>query len=149
MLLSEMFDRVLQWEWDDENDDSYIVASFYVDEDVVYNVAFEKDMTGSWIISFGRSERGGRDAPKNNITGTGQELAIFGTVIDIVRNFIADNDPDEMSFDAKKSEPSRVALYNRMLKMFPEDQWYTEVTELSNTIYYTIMTKEKYQHATQ
>lgn len=148
MKLNEVFDKVLPWEWekDDEN-----TAVFTVD-DAEYNVEFGKDMVDSWVISFGRTELGSRrsiSSAKTNITGTGNQHAIFATVIDIIKNFIDEVNPDEMSFTAKKSEPSRIALYNRMMKMFPKDKWYTEITELTDSVYYTIMTREKWQHATQ
>ena len=142
-----MFDKVLPWEWDDkESSDTHMEAEFYID-DALYVIDFQVDSIGAWDISFGRSEKRGRAPPQTEITGSGQSMAVFGTVVDIVRAFIADVDPDEMSFTAKNSEPSRVALYKRMMKMFPEDKWYTEVTELTNATHYTIMTKEKWQHA--
>ena len=146
MLLKEMFDNILPWEWDDaQTSGTHMEASFVVG-DLLYGIEFQVDSIGAWDIQFGSSERGGQAAPKNNITGTGQSMAVFATVVDIVKNFIDEVDPDEMSFTAKKSEPSRVALYNRMLKMFPKDKWYTEVTEMTVSVHYTIMTKAKWEH---
>ena len=58
--------------------------------------------------------RGENDQPKDDITGTGDSRKVFGTVINIVKDYVGQNQPDILLFAADNSEPSRVRLYNML-----------------------------------
>jgi hypothetical protein len=51
------------------------------------------------------------------VTGQGDASSIFATVFTAIREYIANNSPDFITFDAK--EPSRQKLYNRMVTRLP------------------------------
>jgi len=75
----------------------------------------------SWDISFQRSE-------KQSVTGEGDQMKVFATVIDAIQQFIKKQDPDEFSFIADKAvrnddaDPkelqSREKLYSRLVKKY-------------------------------
>ena len=56
-----------------------------------------------------------------NITGTGQEYAVFSTVIDIMKDYQSSANVDWWAFTAK--EPSRKKLYDRMIKRFSSEYY--------------------------
>lgn len=51
---------------------------------------------------------------RTDIEDTGDARRVFATVIDIVKNYVAENKPKEIVFTA--SEPSRIRLYNALVK---------------------------------
>ncbi len=55
--------------------------------------------------------RGQGDEHKLGITGKGDSRKIFGTVINIVKDYVNKNNPKKIYFLADNSEPSRVKLY--------------------------------------
>ena len=146
MRLNEIFDKALPWEWDKNPSDTNMVAFFQVD-DAEYNVEFDSSMEGQWGFDFGRSES--NNSPVSEITGTGNQYAVFATVVDIVKEFISQNDPNHIVFSADRNEPSRIKLYNRMLKMFPKDKYDVKITNEADSAYYDVTKKGVQQHATQ
>ena len=58
--------------------------------------------------------RGKGDEHKTRLTGTGDSRKIFGTVIQIVKDFVAKNNPRTLLFTAMNNEPSRVKLYKML-----------------------------------
>jgi hypothetical protein len=58
--------------------------------------------------------RGENNQPKDDITGTGDSRKVFGTVINIVKDYVGQKQPDILLFAADNSEPSRVRLYNML-----------------------------------
>lgn len=143
----EVFNKVLPWEWDDsETSDHHMTAYFQVD-DADYNVEFESSMENQWGFDFGRSV--GKNAPVSTITGTGKQYAVFSTVVDIVKDFIRQIDPDQLVFSAARDEPSRVKLYDRMVKMFPKDRYDINVSDVQDSSHYYITKKTDRQSAAQ
>lgn len=53
---------------------------------------------------------------KNNITGGGNALEVFGTVLKFIKDINKKLSLDILTFDADKTEPSRVKLYKTMAK---------------------------------
>ena len=49
---------------------------------------------------------------KDTITGTGDSRKVFGTVINIVKDYVSKHQPNILLFAADSNEPSRVKLYN-------------------------------------
>jgi hypothetical protein len=77
--------------------------------------------------------RGENNQPKDDISGTGDSIKVFGTVIKIVKDYAEQNNPKEIYFLADNSEPSRVKLYkafaNRAAQVLPN---YQSLSPLSN-----------------
>jgi len=79
-------------------------------------------------VSFGRSPVRPAGEPKSSvgqsfhITGSGDQWAVFGFVVAAMK--VAINNAEEyampaFTFSAFQSEPSRIKLYRRLLKLFP------------------------------
>jgi|TARA_R110001606_G_scaffold44941_3_gene117207 hypothetical protein len=72
-----------------------------------------------WEILFKRSG-------STDVTGEGDQMKVFATVIDAIRQFIDQADPDEFFFSADKSSgesdtkemESREKLYSRLVKRY-------------------------------
>ena len=115
--LNELFDSSAKFRID-VNGDTRWEGSFKIGE-VPYGVSLTKfnPESNSWELVFGiktkYAEKHGMD-PLGN-TGTGSSLAVFGTVINAVRKFVAKKNPDFIVFTGDKST-NKDALYTRMLK---------------------------------
>lgn len=83
---------------------------FTTDEGTDYKVTVK----GINKVEVSFMARGENDQPKDNITGTGDSLKVFGTVINIVKDYVSQNQPNIIMFTADNSEPSRVRLYNTL-----------------------------------
>jgi predicted nucleotidyltransferase len=75
-----------------------------------YKVMFKGDKKVE--VSF--MARGENDQPKDDITGTGDSRKVFGTVINIVKDYVGQHQPDILMFAADNNEPSRIRLYNML-----------------------------------
>lgn len=83
---------------------------FITDAGTDYKVTFKGDKKVE--VSF--MARGENNQPKDDITGTGDSRKVFGTIINIVKDYVGQNQPDILLFAADNSEPSRVRLYNML-----------------------------------
>tara|TARA_R110000868_G_scaffold20153_9_gene85636 strand:+ start:2660 stop:3130 length:471 start_codon:yes stop_codon:yes gene_type:complete len=70
-----------------------------------------------WEVSFDLIRNG---KSTQSITGTGDAARVFATVIYGIKKWLHDVQPHSFSLSAR--EPSRVKLYDRMLRMLPK-QW--------------------------
>ena len=75
-----------------------------------YKVTFKGDKKVE--VSF--MARGENNQPKDDITGTGDSRKVFGTVINIVKDYVGQHQPDILMFAADNNEPSRIKLYNML-----------------------------------
>ena len=75
-----------------------------------YKVMFKGDKKVE--VSF--MARGENDQPKDDITGTGDSRKVFGTVINIVKDYVSQHNPEILLFAADNNEPSRIRLYNML-----------------------------------
>ena len=114
-FISELFDSNKEWKWtyQDKNQAS---AEFTVG-DVHYTFMAGQDpeeAPGDWDIEFAAKQKHG--TASWGVTGTGNSAQVFGTVVDIMKSFIADKKASirRMTFAAK--EDSRQGLYARMIK---------------------------------
>ena len=135
MYLTELFTRPVQYEFTKDKPDS-IRASFII-EDLIYRVymnldtnpdAFElggptETFSGMWDINFSVSslDSHGGYGEEDTITDTGNAIAVFSTVIDIVQETVAQHNIQTLYFTAHES--SRIKLYNRMAKNFTKSGW--------------------------
>lgn len=63
-------------------------------------------------VSFVTRDKDGQ--VKDTITGTGDSRKVFGTVINIVKEYVNSNNPEILVFAASNAEPSRIRLYNAL-----------------------------------
>lgn len=112
-----------------------VVYKFSINE-LDYVVELHKLMDKDWQISFfisnspnlnninkDNSDDWGVDVSDDNNdeytkSNTGNELAVFSTVIKIITDFLKTNDVDELGFSARNVEPSRVKLYTRLMSKY-------------------------------
>jgi len=106
----------------------HTVYRFIPDDKTEVDVIFKEDEISDdesvWRVSFERNMR-------QDMTGEGDAMRIFATVIDIIKDFSKKEKPQEMSFSAVKPDwfeielgdkpnvtSSREKLYKRMVKRF-------------------------------
>jgi hypothetical protein len=120
MVLAELLDSTYDWGALEGNDQNHYSAEFTDEQgkEIEVNISFWR---GMWDIEFSRDGTHG-------ITGEGNALKIFGTVVAIVKEFVAAEKPEFMTFSAKKDETSRVKFYKRLAKKL-EAVGYTDVTD--------------------
>lgn len=153
MRLDEIFDAdSASYKW---SRISPRVYGFEIEEDRKYTVTFiklpdvgdyipsefdEVDPDKSYEISFFlKSAHGGSE---HGIVGTGgKQIKIFGTVIDVIKDFLDRTKPQVLAFSAK--EPSRKRLYKRFIsqakRKFPQVK--TAVSDVDGYDYYWMVFK--------
>jgi hypothetical protein len=57
------------------------------------------------------------------ITGTGNAILVFSTVIDIISHAVDSKNIQTLTFSANHDEPTRVKLYDRMAAVFAKKGW--------------------------
>ncbi len=87
------------------------VFYFDADDGTEYKVQFGKSGKAVEVAFFARGEG---DEHKIGLTGSGDSRKIFGTVINIVKDYMEKNNPMTLLFTANNSEQSRVKLYNML-----------------------------------
>ena len=136
-ILDEAFDRPYPFR-KQELYKGFIVYRFITDDKSEVDVLFQEhelsDEESVWSTSF---ERGGRQ----DMTGEGDSMRIFSTVISIVKDFVKKYKPQELGFSAEKpawrmtlpyGHPqrspemgSREKLYKRLIQRYAGKMGYT------------------------
>jgi hypothetical protein len=110
--LNELFDDHQKWSWHKTEPGQWI-ATFNIG-DIPYYVTFAGfNAISITFAAITKTERG--SGANQGITGTRGAGQVFATVLEIVRAFLAKRHPREFGFEAKKSQPSRVRLYRKMV----------------------------------
>jgi len=121
-IISELFkpspaqtQHVNSWEWR-YRDDNFAQALFKVG-DVVYMFNASNDDeggdTGDWSIEF-QSMKKVKGISGFDNTGTGNEVEVFNTVIDIIRTLLADTGDRIQRLNFSAATERRQSLYPRM-----------------------------------
>jgi len=110
MLVLELFDSAVPFNLE-HVEVNVLRATFSVNGKQYKVHIYTDDEMGmeDWIIEFSLKRQ-------ITITGTGDELAVFSTIQEIIYKFIARREPESFSFSSTDHEPSRVRLYTRMAK---------------------------------
>jgi hypothetical protein len=123
ITLTEGFDKPYKWEWNRGGLQSVKSASFVTDSGGGYRVKFTQRNV-KYLQPFNNSNVWTTDFSLKNdwgsswgISGTGDAFRVFATVIDIMKDFLKDENPDAVTFSA--SEKSRKELYRAMIKRLP------------------------------
>jgi hypothetical protein len=108
-MINEAFDKPLKWKWFRDEQRS-MKAEFTTEDGHEYNVTFNvgRRDTAVWFSL----KKGEKDFTQAN-TGTGNAMAVFATVFDIVKDFIKKRDPQRLDFTGKGG---REGIYRRYVK---------------------------------
>ena len=115
-LLTELFNGVYDWrkpklKGEDQQPRGYNFK-FRGDDKQLVVVMIDEIEDNEWSLSFHKDFR-------FDITGDGDAFKIFATVIDIMKWFVENQQPNALKFAASKASGlSRSNLYDKMLKKF-------------------------------
>lgn len=154
MKIFEVLDNPLPYKWTGESPRNK-TAVFELDNGFVYTIDFFQSnhdyqtSRNPWQITFNlqipdeldHEMSDDMDFTGENITGSGNEIKIFATIKTIVEDFIKKNDPPEMYFSAKSSEPSRIKLYNRFAALFKRGGYNVTLHDDPKAMIYSITKK--------
>lgn len=172
MYLTELFTQATQWEYKINQPDK-IVASFKIDP-YIYRVYMNKDLgrlappaielggptetfEEIWSVTFSVSDPslpGSEGMEMDDITDTGNAIAVFSTVIDIIETTVEQYNIPNLYFTSE--EPSRTKLYNRMSKQFTKKGWrYIDHKEINarssgpdtQGVHLFLLTKQPHPHS--
>lgn len=109
MRIDELLNRALPWEWVTDSK-----AIFDSPNGTPYHTYCQRFSGNSYLFGFDTM-----DSFDGAFTHEGQAFAILSTAIEILQDFVA-NHPNVKSiiFAAKSNEPSRVAVYRRLVQRF-------------------------------
>lgn len=119
MILNELFDNPIPWKWVSKNEHNWEAGFDIGNMKYALTCAFAFQFV---VIRFETRATG-----DTGITGTGNEIAVFATVIDIVKEIIDVPTVKTIVFTAK--EKSRQKLYNRLVKLFEKMGWSVSTNE--------------------
>lgn len=139
MRLFELFDQQYSYTWDYQTKGAWRGYFVTKNSDQV-NVRIEK-WKDAWKIEFSRNQT-------HNVTGSGDAIKIFSTVIAMAGEFIQAMKPNMLGFTADKSDAnmSRTKLYDRLISRFAGKLGYTYETKTSDDnpmVIYNLIRKDK------
>lgn len=155
MKLTELFDKSMPFEVVVDNTLRWIVETEVKVGDKTRKLSIEcfkeHDEEYFWNIAFTMDG-------EHDLTGDGNEIAIFGTVVNALERFKKERNPDRVCMSAK--EDNRAKLYKRMLtralKGWTVESlkvgWINEISAMAPGLTYPIWTsrwqKDRYGHVT-
>jgi len=166
MIIKELFNKVADWDYEDVQMEygEAVTAVFNIDDkdgvEQKYEVQFEEmadedDLTnmdtpflpntgGVWELNFTSQVVGGRfNIKTNKITGSGNELLVFATVLDIIDKASQKHNINNITFGASNNEPSRVKLYKRLMKRLSKN--WSIIPPAAVSAQYSHLADSKYQ----
>lgn len=139
--ITEAFDKPYKYTLRKKGSDEYTSKVKLPDgstlEIQMSGIEWDDDLT-SWNVSFTRGD-------SMDVTGAGDQMRIFATVIDALKQLIKKESPEEIRFSAAKTkgatgkqQGSREKLYGRLVKRFAGQMGYkaTEVNDGFDTTFY-------------
>lgn len=101
VVLTELFDKSYEWDWFQKMP-TKMIASFETDNETPIDVHFvHASRDHDWVFFFGVSEVKGVVAnPAINLEEY-DTAKIIATVIDVIKNFIQSEQPDQLKFSGK------------------------------------------------
>lgn len=135
MFITELFNRAAKWQYDWNMSDRVRASFEIIDDDeqeFQYSVYFDgkynveialggptESFKDVWDVTFSMTSHG--EWEKDDITGTGNAIIVFSTVIEIIKDVTANWNIQNLTFSA--AESSRSKLYHRMAKQFVGKGW--------------------------
>lgn len=132
MLLTELFNKPMEWEKDEEfSDEDAFSASFQTPGGKSFDVYIHTRAEDPKTYEVEFSDSNERDHKKRfAITGEGDAVAIMSTVLEVVGNFLQNN-PDSVLYFSS-TEKSRSTLYYRMIKRAVKPPFVSHATVKGN-----------------
>lgn len=123
--INELFDRPARWRLVKDTGNIIKYRSSINDKNLVvffHRHGISDDTSSKWEVSFTVDG-------DFSTTGGGDEIKVFSTVLDIMKDVIETKNPEELSFTAEKSldsdsSNSRIRLYSRLIKRFAVSHGY-------------------------
>lgn len=145
-VITEAFNTVYPWKWTAQRD--YVWRAEFKGRSNSFVVLFEAQGNKVWYVSFMMITKRGVGGMTTSRTGTGDELGVFGTVMDTIKTFIEDKKPNRIEFTAEKgdNEGNRARLYDRMVAKYANDWGYTaKIRTMSDFHDYQLVRKTVYE----
>jgi hypothetical protein len=124
--ITELFEKPYPWKKKKEDDVTAVYQSATSAKDIIKVVFSKGYLRGIDNLLF-------TVAGNTDTTGGGDAFKIMSTVLDIIKDYIKNNDPDGIKFAANKDEyfgqdsektQSREKLYNKMIERFAKKAGY-------------------------
>lgn len=122
VILTELLDKPFKWIWREKNPRFW--ASKFPDGDKnVIKVQFElkeiknkdNETEKAWELDFGKVEKSG-DVNKDAVLNTGKSSRTLATVIEITKEFVKNENPETLFFDAETTDMNRSKTYAKILE---------------------------------
>ena len=135
--LDETFDQPYSYTWDDQSNGAWRGGfTTKTNDEVEVNI---ENWQKYWKIEFSRNDQ-------YRVTGSGDAIRIFATVMAMIDEFMDIQSPDVIKFLADKSKDnkmSRAKLYSRMIKRFAAVNGYNSQESITDgTTVYLLTRKE-------
>lgn len=110
--LTELFDKPLRYHWENNKTAEFVI------NDKNYSIEFSifENSKGLREADVHFNLRDDADVARIDLTNTGDEIKVFSTILQIINEFIKNNNVDVLTFSAE--EPSRINLYKRIANKF-------------------------------
>jgi len=111
--INELFDKPARWQMTRNRPDSVQYKSNVNGKNLLVLFQFDDDYE-HWSVTFATDLT-------TDVTGEGDEVAIFSTVLDIIDDFVTLKDPEKLFFMADKNKTgkdSRIRLYDRLIRRY-------------------------------
>ena len=146
--LDETFDQPYRYNWDDQTKGAWR-GHFIIKANDSVNVRIE-NWGEYWRIEFSRTISDGPRPSHNahNVTGQGNAMRIFSTVITMLADFIDNMQPDIIKFSADKSETdsaSRAKLYSKIVNRFASAKGYNSQETVQDGLISYLLTRKEYK----
>lgn len=144
--IMELFDGGVAWTRTKDNGDLkyyefQIGETRYVCHLRHGNTMFDDDhYLPIWDIDFDVMDR--KDNNDFMLTGGGNAITVFSTVMAIAKSFAKENNFPNMRFMADVTEPSRVKLYKRMISSIKLPPYETSVKNHGKTVAHLLINPE-------
>lgn len=134
--VEEVFNKPLAYEWKSRAK-AYWRGQFILPSKEEIRVVIEKQISGEWEVEFYRQSHK-RDVT-TEITGSGDPIPVFSTVIAMIKEWIHSVKPKLFFFSAK--EKSRVRLYRKLLERLLTGYRVDQVDKSDGTAVFTLERK--------
>lgn len=148
--VNETFEQGYPLEWEESDFGDYDAIAKLPDGtnlSILFSQEGSSNNESKWVVSFYRDN-------STDITGQGDALKIFATVLDALEEFTYREDPDTIMFHAVKADDpkgSRAKLYDRMVKRYASHAGYNvqQQVDSEGAGYYLQKTKSMRESASK
>lgn len=142
-FLTELFDNPFDWRWTKNGDDTMYEAYFNSNENEfrVQITSVKQNGILIWDIGYEAKNEKGQWSPflevKENVANK-----ILATIIEITKEFIAEQNPEKVIFTGDKNEIGRAEIYTKLLDRELPNYYDVEQKENSDNVEFTITKRD-------